>query len=182
MTSGALIRARAYAVHLLTASGIVAAFFAVAEPLDNAPIERVVFARLIVAVRIDAVDGPLARAGKRSASLRTSTGGPSTTSSIISCSRSSRSSSSGAWAGYRSRRFLRVRRASFRRYWRVRSGSPMWRPWMRLRYFRGFPSDWNIAAFYAGLASHGLGQPGSGSMGQSAGAGRADRRTPAPST
>jgi hypothetical protein len=30
MTSAVLIRARAYAVHLLTASGIVAAFFAVA--------------------------------------------------------------------------------------------------------------------------------------------------------
>jgi len=27
-------------------------------------------------------------------------------------------------------------------------------------YFRGFPSYWNIAAFYAGLASHGLGEAG----------------------
>ncbi len=62
MTSAVLIRARAYAVHLLTASGIVAAFFAVAELLDDAPDERVVFAWLIIAVVIDAVDGPLARA------------------------------------------------------------------------------------------------------------------------
>ncbi len=37
MTSAVLIRARAYAVHLLTASGIVAAFFAVAELLADAP-------------------------------------------------------------------------------------------------------------------------------------------------
>ena len=27
-------------------------------------------------------------------------------------------------------------------------------------YFRGFPSYWNIAAFYAGLAFHGLGETG----------------------
>src|SRR5688572_32394518 len=27
-------------------------------------------------------------------------------------------------------------------------------------YFRGFPSYWNIAAFYAGLAFHGLGEAG----------------------
>jgi phosphatidylserine synthase len=57
-----LTRAQAYAVHLLTASGVVAAFLAVAELFDDAPDERVVFAWLIVAVVIDAVDGPLARA------------------------------------------------------------------------------------------------------------------------
>ena len=61
MTS-AVLRARAYAVHLLTASGIVAAFLAVAELLGDAPDERVVFAWLAVAVVIDAVDGPVARA------------------------------------------------------------------------------------------------------------------------
>jgi phosphatidylcholine synthase len=55
-------RARAYAVHLLTASGVVAAFLAVAELLAEAPDERVVFAWLVVAVVLDAVDGPLARA------------------------------------------------------------------------------------------------------------------------
>src|ERR687895_2289610 len=55
-------RARAYAVHLLTASCVIAAFLAVAELLDEAPDERVVFAWLVIAVVIDAVDGPLARA------------------------------------------------------------------------------------------------------------------------
>ncbi len=62
MPSPFFARARAYAVHLLTASGIVAALLAVAELMDEAPDERVVFAWLVVAVVIDAVDGPLARA------------------------------------------------------------------------------------------------------------------------
>ena len=62
MPSRFLPRARAYAVHVLTASGVVAAFLAVAELLDEAPDERVVFAWLVVAVVIDAVDGSLARA------------------------------------------------------------------------------------------------------------------------
>src|SRR5688500_17252845 len=57
-----LTRAPAYAVHVLTASGVVAAFLAVAELFDAAPDERVVFVWLVVAVVIDAVDGPLARA------------------------------------------------------------------------------------------------------------------------
>src|ERR1051325_6497192 len=62
MPSPFLPRARAYAVHLLTASGVVAAFLAVAELADEAPDERVVFAWLVLAVMIDAVDGSLARA------------------------------------------------------------------------------------------------------------------------
>src|SRR4029434_729685 len=62
MPSPFLPRARAYAVHLLTASGVVAAFLAVAELLDEAPDERVVFAWLVVAGVLDSVDGPLARA------------------------------------------------------------------------------------------------------------------------
>jgi phosphatidylcholine synthase len=62
MPSPFVTRARAYVVHLLTASGVVAAFLAVAELLDEAPDERVVFAWLVVAVVIDSVDGPLARA------------------------------------------------------------------------------------------------------------------------
>ena len=86
MTSAVLIRARAYAVHLLTANGIVAAFFAVAELLDDAPDERVVFAWLIVAVVIDAVDGPLARAWevKRfAADIDVRTIGPSRTMKVV---------------------------------------------------------------------------------------------------
>jgi phosphatidylcholine synthase len=54
-------RARGLAVHLLTASGIVAAFLAAAEIASAAPDPRVVFLWLGLAVIVDAVDGPLAR-------------------------------------------------------------------------------------------------------------------------
>ncbi len=54
-------KARAYAVHVLTASGVVFAFLAVAELFAEAPDPRWVFLWLAVAGFIDAVDGPLAR-------------------------------------------------------------------------------------------------------------------------
>jgi phosphatidylcholine synthase len=54
-------RARGFSVHLLTASGIVAAFLAAAETVSAGPDPRVVFAWLGLAVIIDSVDGPLAR-------------------------------------------------------------------------------------------------------------------------
>ena len=59
MTAGA--RALGWSVHLLTASGIVAAFLAAAEIAAPSPDPRVVFAWMALAVIIDAVDGPLAR-------------------------------------------------------------------------------------------------------------------------
>lgn len=55
-------RARAYAVHVYTASGIVLAFMAAAEMTRARPDARLVFALLFGAVLIDATDGPLARA------------------------------------------------------------------------------------------------------------------------
>ncbi|HEX8342540.1 MAG TPA: hypothetical protein VF624_16685 [Tepidisphaeraceae bacterium] len=55
-------RAKAYAVHLLTASGVVCAFAAAAEICRPSPDPRVVFAYLALQVLIDAADGPLARA------------------------------------------------------------------------------------------------------------------------
>jgi phosphatidylcholine synthase len=54
-------RARGWSVHLFTASGIVVAFLAAAEIAGADPDPRVVFAWLGLAVIIDAVDGPLAR-------------------------------------------------------------------------------------------------------------------------
>lgn len=51
----------AYAVHVLTASGVVCAFFAAAEVCRANPDPRIVFAWLAAQVLIDAVDGPLAR-------------------------------------------------------------------------------------------------------------------------
>ena len=59
MTAGG--RARGWLVHLLTASGVLAAFAAAAEIASAAPDPRVVFAWLGLAVIIDSVDGPLAR-------------------------------------------------------------------------------------------------------------------------
>lgn len=54
-------RLRGWSVHLLTASGILAAFQAVAEICAPDTDPRIVFAWLALAVVIDAADGPLAR-------------------------------------------------------------------------------------------------------------------------
>ena len=54
-------RARAAAVHLYTASGVVLAFLATAEICAPAPDPRAVFLLLALAVLVDATDGPLAR-------------------------------------------------------------------------------------------------------------------------
>lgn len=53
--------ARAYAVHVYTASGVVFAFLAAAELCLVEPDPRWVFAWLVAAVLVDATDGPLAR-------------------------------------------------------------------------------------------------------------------------
>ena len=161
MSSAFLTRARAYAVHLLTASGVVAAFLAVAELVDDAPDERVVFAWLVVAVVIDAIDGPLARAWdvKR---LAPAIDGR-TVDDIVD--------------------YLTFTFVPLLLVWRMdwvpfAPGIPglVWIVPALLAsllgfanvgakdeaagYFRGFPSYWNIAAFYAGLAFHGLGETG----------------------
>ena len=54
-------RARAYGVHLFTASGVVFAFLAAAEICSPEPRPRLVFLYLAIQVLIDAADGPLAR-------------------------------------------------------------------------------------------------------------------------
>jgi phosphatidylcholine synthase len=54
-------RAAAWAVHAYTATGVVLAFFAAIEIAAQIPDARLVFLWLIVAVLIDATDGPLAR-------------------------------------------------------------------------------------------------------------------------
>ena len=55
-------RVRAYGVHLYTASGVACAFLAAAELCMQQPDPRWIFGWLMVAVLIDATDGPLARA------------------------------------------------------------------------------------------------------------------------
>ena len=54
--------AAAYAVHVFTASGVVMAFLATAEVCSPTPDPRRVFLYLAIQVLIDALDGPLARA------------------------------------------------------------------------------------------------------------------------
>ncbi|MBA3317242.1 MAG: phosphatidylcholine synthase [Gemmatimonadales bacterium] len=54
-------RLRAAALHLYTASGAVLAFLATVEICSAAPDPRLVFALLAAAVLVDATDGPLAR-------------------------------------------------------------------------------------------------------------------------
>jgi phosphatidylcholine synthase len=54
-------RVRAYAVHVYTASGVVLAFLAAAETCAPEPDPRRVFLWLALAVLVDATDGPLAR-------------------------------------------------------------------------------------------------------------------------
>lgn len=55
-------RARAYAVHVYTALGVALAFWAAAETCGADPDVRLVFALFIASVAVDASDGPLARA------------------------------------------------------------------------------------------------------------------------
>jgi phosphatidylcholine synthase len=58
---GGAARARAYLVHVYTASGVALAFFAAAEIASRLPDPRTVFLLFAATVVIDASDGPLAR-------------------------------------------------------------------------------------------------------------------------
>jgi phosphatidylcholine synthase len=156
-----MTRARAYAVHVLTASGIVAAFLAVAELFDEAPDERVVFAWLVVAVVLDAVDGPLARAWDVKRFAPDIDG--RTIDDIV---------------DYLTFTFIPLLLV-WRMGWVPFAPGILGLVWIvptlvasllgfahvgakdeAAGYFRGFPSYWNIAAFYAGLAFHGMGEAG----------------------
>jgi phosphatidylcholine synthase len=55
------LKARAMSVHIYTASGVIFAFLAVAEICKTDPDARWVFLWLVVALLIDATDGPVAR-------------------------------------------------------------------------------------------------------------------------
>jgi len=161
MTLPLLNRAHAYAVHLLTASGVVAAFLAVAELFDDPPDERVVFVWLVVAVLIDAVDGPLARAWDVKRFAPDIDG--RTIDDIV---------------DYLTFTFVPLLLV-WRMGWVPSAPGLLGAIWIApallasllgfanvgakdeaAGYFRGFPSYWNIVAFYAGLAFHGLGETG----------------------
>jgi phosphatidylcholine synthase len=154
-------RARAYVVHLLTASGVVAAFLAVAELLRDAPDERVVFGWLVVAVVIDAVDGPIARAWDVKRFAPEIDG--RTIDDIVD------------YLTFTFIPLLLVWRMGWVPFAPGLPGAAWIVPALLASllgfanvgakdeaagYFRGFPSYWNIAAYYAGLAFYGLGPAG----------------------
>jgi phosphatidylcholine synthase len=161
MPSTSITRIRAYAVHLLTASGVVAAFLAMAELLDAVPDERVVFAWLAVAVVIDAVDGPLARTWHVQRFAPEIDG--RTIDDIVD------------YLTFTFIPLLLVWRMGWVPFAPGTGGAAWIVPALIASllgfanvgakdevagYFRGFPSYWNIAAFYAGLSFYGLGETG----------------------
>lgn len=141
---------RGYAVHLLTASGIIPAFAAMAEIVSVDCDPRWVFFYLLIATFIDAVDGPLARR------WRVKTVAPSISGRTV-----------DDLLDYLTFAFIPLMLI-----WRMQ-----WLPsgfgWMvalamgasllgfahtgakreEEGFFRGFPSYWNIFAFYAGLST-----------------------------
>jgi len=141
-------RARAYAVHVYTASGVALAFWAAAETCGAAPDARLVFALFIASVVIDASDGPLARAWqvKRRA--------PAIDGRII-----------DDIVDYLTYTFLPLLLV-WRMGW-VPAPAALWIVPALVAslfgfanagakdeaggFFRGFPSYWNVAAFYAGI-------------------------------
>jgi phosphatidylcholine synthase len=135
-------------VHLYTASGVVLAFFATAEIVSAAPDPRLVFGLLAGAVLIDATDGPLARRWEVKRRLPTIDG--RTIDDIVD------------YLTYTFVPLLLVWRMGW-----VPEPGPLWiLPAMLASlfgfantaakdetggFFLGFPSYWNVVAFYAGL-------------------------------
>jgi phosphatidylcholine synthase len=147
-------RITAWAVHTYTASGVVFAFLAAIEVAGPVPSARRVFLWLIVAVLIDATDGPLARlAGVK------------------------------IWLPELSGRkiddivdYLTYTFVPLLLIWRMNwlaGPAAVWIAFAMVTslfgfanedakqeqagFFRGFPSYWNIFAFYAGICTHRLG-------------------------
>ena len=141
-------RLAAYGVHVLTASGIAFAFLAAAETTRPGCDPRLVFVWLIAAVIVDAIDGPLAR--RAHVKTRAADIDGRTIDDIV---------------DYITFTFLPLLLV-----WRMGwVPEPKWLfvvpPMMAsllgfanvgakeedAGFFRGFPSYWNIAAFYCGL-------------------------------
>ena len=154
-------RTRAYAVHLLTASGVIACFQAVAELTRPTPDARMVFVWLAAAVLIDAIDGPFARAWQVKVYAPTISG--RTIDDLVD--------------------FLSFTFVPLLLVWRmgwVPFAPGLWGiVWVAPAllaslfgfandsakdegggFFRGFPSYWNLAAYYAGLLAVGGGAAG----------------------
>jgi len=147
------LKIRAYFVHLFTAAGIIFAFLAAAETCTAGPDPRWVFFWLAIAVMIDVFDGPLARRWEiKNWALRIS---GRTIDDIV---------------DYLTFTFIPLLLA-----WRMHWLTPPGGLWVVLAmgtslfgfantnakqeqegFFLGFPSYWNIYAYYAGiLSAHG---------------------------
>lgn len=141
-------RARGYAVHLLTVSGIFPAFAAMVEILSPDCDPRLVFIYLVVATIIDAVDGPLARRWQVKKNAPAFDG--RTIDDLLD--------------------YLTFAFIPLMLVWRMDWLAPPWEWTVSVAmaaslfgfsntqakeegegFFRGFPSYWNIYAFYAGL-------------------------------
>ncbi len=141
-------RIRGYSVHAYTASGVAFAFLAAAEMCAELPDPRLVFIYLFTAVLVDATDGPLARA------WHVKTWAPMIDGRTI-----------DDIVDYLTFTFLPLL-LMWRMGWLP--GNSVW--WVvpaliaslfgfanreakdeTAGFFRGFPSYWNIVAFYAGL-------------------------------
>ena len=161
MTKPNPARVRALAVHLLTAGGVIACFLAVAELTRAAPDPRVVFLWLAVAVVIDAIDGPFARAWKVKVYAPDIDG--RTIDDLVD------------YLSFTFVPLLLVWRMGWVPFAPGLLGIIWVAPALLMSlfgfanvaakdegggFFRGFPSYWNLAAFYAGLLHYGLGEVG----------------------
>ena len=144
-------RARAYAVHVYTASGVAFAFLAAVEICRDAPDPRTVFLFFAVTVFIDATDGPLARA------WHVKTWAPKTDGRTI-----------DDIVDYLTYTFLPLLLV-WRMGWLPEPGAAFVVPALVASlfgfsnteakdeeggFFLGFPSYWNVVAFYAGIWHH----------------------------
>lgn len=143
-------RARGYAVHLFTASGVVLAFLAAAEICAPRPDPRRVFLLFAAATMVDALDGPLARRWRVKETAPQIDG--RTIDDIV---------------DFLTFTFLPLLLV-WRMGWVPGPGVAWLAPALLASllgfanreakdeargFFRGFPSYWNIAAFYAGFLS-----------------------------
>jgi phosphatidylcholine synthase len=141
-------RARGYAVHVYTASGVVLAFLAAAEICSPTPDPRVVFLLFGAATLVDATDGPLARRWRVKETAPQIDG--RTIDDIV---------------DFLTFTFLPLLLV-WRMGWVPQPGAAWLAPALLASilgfankeakdeeggFFRGFPSYWNVAAFYAGF-------------------------------
>lgn len=145
----------AYAVHLLTASGIVFMLLTAGELTSDAPRVRLVFLWLILATLVDAVDGPLARICEVKRYARDIDG--RTIDDIVD------------YLGFTFLPLLLIWRMQWVPGNEMVRGALVAIPMLASLlgfantaakdesggFFRGFPSYWNILAFYAGLLAAG---------------------------